>query len=219
MKFKIVSYYTENYQPLVDKTWTNNKIPYCEKHNYLYENKLRVWKDSHHGQVDKIQIIKEELNSMPPDSWVWWTGADLMITNWTIRLEDIIDLNYHFIIASDFNGINADSFLIRNSKLGNEYLDMIANTLPSYKDNWEGEQAIMKDTYERYKDTIVKLVPQRLINSYNYALYVNRYPPPLIDKLGTIGDWKIGDFVIQWPATDLNFRLQAFNYYSQLIIK
>jgi hypothetical protein len=95
---------------------------------------------------------------------------------------------------------------------------MIANTLINYE-NWEGEQGIMKDTYEQYKNTVVKLVPQKLMNSYNYAVYRGRYPEPLIDKLGTVGDWSIGDFVIQWPATDLNFRLRAFDYYSNLILK
>ena len=162
--------------------------------------------------------MKKNLESLTSNDWLWWTGADLMVTNWTIKLEDIVDTNYHFIVASDFNGINADSFLIRGSDEGKSYLAMIANTLINYE-NWEGEQGIMKDTYEQYKNTVVKLVPQKLMNSYNYAVYRGRYPEPLIDKLGTVGDWSIGDFVIQWPATDLNFRLRAFDYYSNLILK
>lgn len=217
--FTIVCYYTENYQPLIDLTWHQNKIPYCERHGYKHDLRLRSWPSSHAGQVDKINILQDIIDRTEEDSWIWWTGADLMITNFTIKLEDIIDLNYHFIIASDFNGINADSFLLRNSPKGRDYLKMISDTLPSYKDNWEGEQAIMKDTYEQYKHDVVKLVPQRTINSYNYAVYRGRYPEPLIDKLGTVGDWKIGDFVIQWPATGLDFRLNAFNFYSQYIIR
>jgi hypothetical protein len=216
--FKVISYYSENYQPLVDKTWHQNKVPYCQRHNYLYENYLEKWSSMRECQNIKIDILKKNLESLTSNDWLWWTGADLMVTNWTIKLEDIVDTNYHFIVASDFNGINADSFLIRGSDEGKSYLAMIANTLINYE-NWEGEQGIMKDTYEQYKNTVVKLVPQKLMNSYNYAVYRGRYPEPLIDKLGTVGDWSIGDFVIQWPATDLNFRLRAFDYYSNLILK
>lgn len=217
--FTIVCLYNQGYQPLIDKTWHKNKVEYCQRHGYKADLRLEAWPNDHAGQVLKVDILEDTLKAMPEDSWTWWTGADLMITNFTIRLEDIIDENYHFIVASDFNGINADSFLLRNSPKGREYLKMIRDTIPSYKDNWEGEQGIMKDTYEKYKHDTVKLVPQKTMNSYNYALYRGRYPEPLIDKLGTVGDWSIGDFVIHWPATGLDFRLQAFDYYSQFILR
>lgn len=217
--FTLVSYYTANYQPLVDKTWFQNKIPYCEKHGYQHELRLcDDWKDMHSAQIDKMNILKDVIDRTEEDSWIWWTGADLMITNYQIKLEDLVDKNYHFIIASDFNGINADSFLLRNSEKGRQYLQMIIDKLPIYT-YWEGEQGLMKDTYDDYKNDVVKLVPQKTMNSYNYALYRGRYPEPLIDKLGTVGDWSVGDFVIQWPATSINFRVQAFDYYSQFIIR
>jgi hypothetical protein len=77
----------------------------------------------------------------------------------------------------------------------------------------------MKDTYEQYKDIVIKLVPQRTMNSYNYSLYKGWGPEPMLDKLGNVGDWQIGDFAIHWPAQSLEFRLQAFDYYSQFIIR
>lgn len=216
--FTLVSYYDSTYQPLMDKTWHNNKVPYCNLHGYSHDLRLITWNDMRSAQIAKIQILQDVIGKIENDSWIWWTGGDLMITNFKIKLEDIADTNYHLIIASDFNGINSDSFLLRNSPEGRDYLNMIAETLPTYT-NWEGEQGIMKDTYEKYKNDLVKLVPQKVMNSYNYSLYRGRYPEPLIDKLGTVGDWSLGDFVIQWPATDLNFRLKAFDYYSQFIIR
>lgn len=217
--FTLVNCYTKNYQPLVDKTWFQNKIPYCEKYGYNHELRLcDDWKDMRSAQIDKMNILQDVINKTEEDSWIWWTGADLMITNYKIKLEDLIDENYHFIIASDFNGINADSFLLRNSEKGRQYLKMIVDKLPTYT-QWEGEQGLMKDTYEEYKNDVVKLVPQKTMNSYNYAIYRGRYPEPLIDKLGTVGDWSVGDFVIQWPATSIDFRIQAFDFYSQFIIR
>jgi hypothetical protein len=225
--FTVVTNYTLDYQPLVDKTWYNNKVPYCERHGYNYElrlvesNNLHI----HHGgfrdlQRSKINMINEILNRSEEDSWVWWTGSDLMITNFTITLESIIDSNYHFIIASDFNGINADSFLVRNSEKGRRYLKMIEDRLPTY-DHWEGEQGIMKETYDEYKNDVIKMVPQKNLNAYNYANYRHAYAhlEPLCDQLGTNGDWSIGDFVIHWPATSFEYRIQAYDFYSQFIVR
>lgn len=218
--FTVVSYFTENYQSLVDRTWFSNKVQYCKRHGYSHHLVKGVWESMHQFQTLKVDILKDVISKIPEDSWIWWTGADLMVTNFTIKLEDIIDTDYHMIIASDFNGINADSFLLRNSEQGRAYLQMISDTLPQYVDKWEGEQGIMKDTYEHYKTSVVKLVPQRELNSYQYSLYRGGiYPEPLIDNLGTVGDWALGDFVIQWPATSLEFRIQAFDHYSQFIIK
>jgi hypothetical protein len=217
--FIVINNFTDNYRPLVDKTWYLNKLPYCEKHGYSHE--LQFLESSlpmHEYQIEKIKFIQRVVNDSPEDSWIWWTGADLMITNFLIKLEDIVDNNYHFVTATDFNGINADSFLIRNSQQGRDYLNMIAEKLPNYT-HWEGEQGIMKDTYEQYKDIVIKLVPQRTMNSYNYSLYKGRGPEPMLDKLGNVGDWRIGDFAIHWPAQSLEFRLQAFDYYSQFIIR
>ena len=223
--FTILCNHTPDYQQLVDKTWFNNKVPYCQRHGYNFE--LRLVENSplnvntlHRYQMSKVLFINDVLNRSPEDAWVWWTGADLMITNFTIKLESIIDTNYHFIIATDFNGMNADSFLVRNSEKGRRYFKMIVDTLPMYT-YWEGEQGIMKETYSIFKDDVVKIVPQKTINSYNYADYRVAYAhrEPLQDELGNIGDWSPGDFVIQWPATSLQHRLHSFDYYSQFIVR
>ena len=55
-----------------------------------------------------------------------------------------------------------------------------------------------------------KVVPQRVFNSYDYTKL-----PRLKDRkeykdiLGTDGQWQEGDFLIQWPSTDLEFRIKA----------
>ena len=57
---------------------------------------------------------------------------------------------------------------------------------------------------------VIKVLPQRVINSYDYTklpLLKNR--PNFNDILGTDGQWQKGDFLIQWPATDLEYRINA----------
>jgi hypothetical protein len=212
--YKIISYHDSSYQPLADITWDQNKIPYCALHGYqlAYEPLVGV---GHPGQLQKVAMINKELEN-PELEWLWWTGCDLMITNFTIKIEDKIDNNYNMVIATDCNGFNADSILIRNNEESREYWKMISDVLPGLYWHWEGEQKIIKDTYPNHKKKI-KVVPQRDINSYNYDTYGGRYQP--IDHLGTDGTWHPGDWVIQWPGLDLDYRIKLAEYYTQQIVR
>jgi hypothetical protein len=212
--YKIISYHDSSYQPLADITWNQNKIPYCEQHGYQlsYEPLEGV---GHPGQLQKVRMINQELEN-PELEWLWWTGCDLMITNFTTKIEDKIDNNYNMVIATDCNGFNADSILIRNNEESRAYWKMIAEVLPSLYWHWEGEQKIIKDTYPNHKKKI-KVVPQRDINSYNYDTYNGAYQP--FDHLGTNGNWQPGDWVIQWPGLALDYRIKLAEYYTQQIVR
>ena len=212
--YKIISYHDSTYQPLADITWTQNKIPYCELHGYQlsYEPLEGV---GHPGQLQKVRMINKELEN-PELEWLWWTGCDLMITNFTTKIEDKIDNNYHMVIATDCNGFNADSILIRNSPESRAFWAMVGEVVPTLYWHWEGEQKVIKDTYPQYKDQI-KVVPQREINAYNYDTYNGAYPS--FDYLNTDGNWKSGDWVIQWPGLALDVRLKLAEYYSTQVIK
>lgn len=213
--YAIISYHDQSYKPLADITWDQNKIPYCEQHGYYceYEPLEGV---GHIGQLQKVRFINRMLNDPRNFEWIWWTGCDLMITNFTIKIEDKIDNNYHMVIATDCNGFNADSILIRNSPESKEYWNMISTMLPGIHWHWEGEQKLIKDTYPNQKKKI-KVVPQREINSYDYRIYGGYYPSK--DYLGTDGNWQQGDWVIQWPGVGLDVRLKLAEEYSKHIIK
>jgi hypothetical protein len=170
----------------------------------------------HGAQLHKVDFINRMLHDPQNYDWIWWTGCDLMVTNFNIKIEDRIDNNYHMIIATDCNGFNADSILIRNSQESKDYWKMVSGILPGLHWHWEGEQKIIKDTYPNYKN-IIKVVPQRDINSYNYDTYNGAYPP--IDFLNTNGNWQHGDWAIQWPGLGLETRLELAAYYTQQVIK
>jgi hypothetical protein len=212
--YKIISYHDSGYQPLADITWDQNKIPYCDLHNYQCSFDPLAG-HGHIGQLQKVAMINKELEN-PELEWLWWTGCDLMVTNFTTKIEDKIDNNYHMVIATDCNGFNADSILIRNSPESKDYWKMVSDVLPGLHWHWEGEQKIIKDTYPNYKD-IIKVVPQREINSYDYDIYKGAYQP--FDYLDTNGHWQQGDWVIQWPGTGLADRLELAKKYTQLIVK
>ena len=62
------------------------------------------------------------------------------------------------------------------------------------------------------------VIPQRVMNSYDYSnLPILKNRPEYKDVLGTDGQLQKGDFVIQWPSTDLEYRIKAAKeMYSQL---
>lgn len=213
MTVAIVSMHTPNYQALADITW-KNKVDYADTHDYAHCCKT----DSTYGLCigfEKMYFIRDLMNDNPDIEWIWWVGCDTMITNYTIKVEDRIDPLYHFIVAMDVNDINVDSFFIRNSSEGRAFVDHIITLYPIYHDHKWCEQQAMIDSLEQFKE-IVKKVPQRSFNSFNYALYPYQGS---IDKFGLSGNWEPGDFLIHWPATPLSQRIQLAHYYNKQIIK
>jgi hypothetical protein len=208
MKLCIATHHATNYQSLTDLTFPN-KQAYAEKYGYdVKDDIIQTW----HNAIgfDKIQFCSDILSNY---EWVWWTPTDGLLTNFNIDIATIADNNYHFIIASDCNGLNADSFLIRNSQEGHDYFKFIMSVKHIYKNHVWLEQSAMINTYDQWKN-IIKIVPQRVLNSYDYSLYPQHQP---IDKLGTNGHWQSGDLVIHWPGTSLSKRLELAKYYLPLV--
>jgi hypothetical protein len=211
----LVSLHNASYQPLANRTWDQNKLLYASQHNYAAE--LRT--DNFLGGIsigyEKIWFIKQLMEQHPEYEWLWWTGTDAMITNFNIRIEDRIDNNYHFIIATDCHGINADSYLIRNTPEGRAYNDYIWGQRDRYAGHvWQEQQCII-ESQDQFND-IIKIVPQRDINAYQYNLYPTE---PFVDFLGTNGNWQKNDWLIQWPGTTLPSRIQLADYYLTQVTK
>ena len=213
MNIAVVSLNNQGYQPLADLTWDQNKALYAERHGYAYACKTDNFYNVNIG-FEKIWFLRDMLEGYPDIEWIWWTGCDTLITNFTIKLEDIIDNNYHFIIATDCNDINADSFLIRNSPEGRAYIQMIIGQYPLYYNHNWAEQQVMIDTYEDNKD-IIKIVPQKTFNSYDCKLYPTQ---AAVDRHGNSSDWTKGDLLIHWPGTSLPHRMQLAQYYLTQVV-
>jgi hypothetical protein len=210
---RLISFHNDDYEPLAQVTWYNNKIPYCERHGYSHYFEKYV--PGNDGQIQKIAMILKQLED-PEVEWVWWTGCDVLITNWNTRIEDKIDNNYHVIMSTDCNGFNADSILTRNSEESKQYWKHVLEITKTLSWHWEGEQKAIKDTYPEYSH-LFKVVPQREMNAYNYAIWGGVYPST--DYLNTDGNWQQGDWVIHWPNQPLEKRLEHAAHYGPLIVK
>ena len=139
-----------------------------------------------------------------------------MITNQTIKIEDRIDDDYHFIVPVDRLNLNSGNFLARNTPEGRAYLQMIIDSEDSYADVEWAEQQVIIDTIEEYQK-IVKIVPQKYMNSYEPEIY--DYCDARFDILGNSGAWEPGDWIVHWPGTYKPTRLQRANTHLPLIIR
>jgi len=237
----LLSFNNNGFQILAERTWNQNKKIYAEQHGYFCDQRTEdKFTTNPMNSFEKIHHTKEMFEQHPEIEWAWYTGCDAMITNFTIKIEDKVDNNYHFIIAVDANGINADSFLARNTPEGMEFLDHVLSLKEECMQHWDQEQRALcyacglpsggnpnatphfpfgNDIVvcDRFKN-VVKILPQRYMNSYEYSLYGGAYPARQ-DRFGEHGNWEVGDWLIHWPATSLQQRLGLFDGYQAHIVK
>lgn len=217
MKCAIISIHTDNYKVMSDLTWHQNRKLYAEKLGYDAIAKTDNFGDTNIG-FWKIKLLLEIMNQQNHEV-LHFSGTDTMITNWTIPLENLVYNGYHITLASDFNGIQADSLLVRNTPEGRDYLQMVMNKYDEYIKHPFFEQGVLMETYEQYKH-IVKAVPQRFMNSYHYPLYnPHKGAKNNNDAMGFNGQWQVGDWLIHCPDHTLEVRMNLFNQILPLVIK
>lgn len=216
MNICVTSINFNNYTVLSNLTWPN-KVEYAERHGYSSFHK----KDRFYGGglclgFEKIGYIRDLLDD-PAIDWVFFLGCDTLITNMTVKLEDIIEKygkTHSFIVGADVNGINMDAFLVKNDKNGKEIMKRVWDARHELNGVWCYEQKWFWDNHKNYTE-IIKVVPQRTFNSYDYKLYKHNF----IDKTGSDGRWIPGDFVIHWPGLDLDKRLIQYENYKEQIVR
>ena len=179
-KIAIISLYDNGYTS-IGKYSDWNKKAYAKKHGYdLY---------LHHELLDfsrppawsKIPAIEQHLND---HEWIYWSDADSLIMNDTIKLESLIDNNYDLVITKEMAGwqsINTGSFLIRNCDWSRKLLRDIYNQ-PEFIHNVTWEQAAFMNLLKINPslNARIKILHQKVMNS------------------GPIGIYRPGDFVIHF---------------------
>jgi hypothetical protein len=211
-KMAIVSIFNDNHKDLAEFTWNNNKAKYAEKHGYLAVAKTDNFSPEQ-VHFDKFIHLLDVMEKNPEVDWVWWLDNDAMITNFNIKLENLIDADYHIIMATDIAALNTGSFIVRNSSQAKEWLNFLLSKKKEYKNDkkWFEQQAVI-DFYPRFQN-LFKIVPQQWLNSYDYKMYNVEG----IDLLGLDGQWYPGDFVIHCPGLPNETRVVLAQQYQQFI--
>ena len=208
----IASMFNESHKDLANYTWYKNKVPYAGKHGYTAIAKTDNFNQSQ-LHFDKFTHILDIMNTRQDIDWIWWLDNDAIITNFDIKLETLVDSDYHIIMSTDIASLNNGSFFVRNSIQGREWVEFILSKKAEYKDNtkWPDQQPVI-DFYPKFQH-LFKILPQNAINSYDYSIYNVEG----VDLLGNEGQWRVGDLVLHWPALSNDLRLQLFKHYEQFI--
>lgn len=179
----------------------------------------------------KIYAMQHLLKKYPKAEWIFNIDCDAMITNMNIKIEDVLkkvaDEGTHIIIPTDCNGINCGVMLIRNTPIGRAFLDVVAVSEPLYRHWYMQENQCIQDllvgtflTEQGVKNggtfwtNVSRIIPQRIMNSYDYKNLPKFKKSDIKDILGTDGQWQRDDFVVQFPSTPLDYRIKVAKIYQ-----
>ena len=225
MNFCVVNAHLPNYAELAALTTYGNRAAYCKRHNYTLKVKTDgfVMQAVHPVSWDRLVLVRDLVASGAFD-WVYCCGTDTLHTNFTIRLEDRVDDNAHVIISPDWCApVQADSFFIRCSAPGLAYVNDVLGQYETYRNHPWVENQAMIDLLPKWHN-IIKILPQRMLNAYDYALFTVKYPgqsrvAAALDYYGNDGQWQPGDFLIHWPSLDLDVRIREVKRITPLIVQ
>ena len=212
--YAVASLHDANYADLAALTDTPKK-EYCDLHGYKFFV-LDEMKYSKITGFNKIHYTLELFKLHPKIEWLLFSECDAMITNFTVRIEDRIDNDYHFIVPVDRLNINSGNFLARNTEQGRAYLQMIIDKEAEYTTVEWAEQQVIIDTISDYAD-VVKIVPQRYMNSYEPQIY--DYCDASRDILGNDAAWQQGDWIVHWPGTHKPVRIKRAESLAKQIVR
>lgn len=217
MNIAMITCHDENYRELASVT-VPVKEAYCQKWGYEFVCRTSdfFYNNTYNGNpsdlligFEKLKMVLDVFEERPHLDWIHWSGTDVLITNYNVRLENIVDDDYHIVVCFDGNGMNVDSMLIKNSKVGRGLMRWILDNVENYRHHWWYEQQAMIDFYfqDPLGKDIIKALPQRVMNSYIYDLYPEWRTKPHIDHTGHDGDWQEGDFMLQLPGLPTQQRI------------
>lgn len=219
MNIAMITCHDENYHELASVT-VPVKEAYCQKWGYEFVCRTSdfFYNNTYNGNpsdlligFEKLKMVLDVFEERPHLDWIHWSGTDVLITNYNVRLENIVDDDYHIVVCFDGNGMNVDSMLIKNSKVGRGLMRWILDNVETYRHHWWYEQQAMIDFYfqDPLGKDIIKALPQRVMNSYIYDLYPEWRTKPHIDHTGHDGDWQEGDFMLQLPGLPTQQRIDV----------
>lgn len=231
--FAVLTGHQEAYAPLAVQTIYRNKAQYCLRHGYdlrvLRSTRPEFKDDKAHAGGFSWSRLAEMLDLVESGlyEWVWCVGADTLVTNFTMNLEDVVagfwatgKIKHLLICGERVAPIQADSFLVRGSNEGADYLRDILSSRNIYaRHPWVENQAMI-DRREQHAD-VTGIVPQWRLNSYDYSQFYHvgdQYRSGL-DCYGNRGQWIKGDFLIHWAGIPMAARLDLASRYEGLVVR
>ena len=220
-RVRIATHYSREHLPLHRLTWPS-KLAYAWRHRLDWhcdgERSDLTW-----------QVWLDQLEQMPEGQWLWVLGTDAVITG-DRDVHDLLDGDV--VVASDDNGVNCDSMLLRNCQAVRE---LVASCIRLRDTNQFLEQGAMQSVLSgrRYEDfsRLVGLTHRyggpaskeslsrmrKVLDCHQVRVNLveqcelNAYPSDQYGSVGGKWSWKPGDLVCHLPGKSLADRLKFFS--------
>jgi SAM-dependent methyltransferase len=171
-----------------------NQERYCRRHGYaLHAIRMRDGT----GCWIKPRAVREGFGLAP---WVCWMDLDAVVVNPSVTLDILLDTDADLVVSADRNGLNNGVLCWRRGPWAWDMLDRWEGHAGYYAGHPNAEQTTLAYLLYREPRDKVRVVPQRLCNSYRYELY------GLGDYLA--GQYQPGDFVLHLPGLPNERRLE-----------
>lgn len=226
MKIAVVSfyYYAHNY-------WCNHDIleEYCDMHGYdLHYNIKKVKDTSIHEPTYDGMVYMRQLLEKGYDRVFWFDGSDIIITNFSMKLENMVGSKpiqfSNDVLPSypiDSWGCNSGFWSVDSSDISKQFLDDVLETYdPEYHHGWNetywGDQDILNTISVNYKDY---LDTECLHQSYWFYNSTEFYSMGIVEQIEyfsnqgkNINTYKLGDFLIHFAGGVVNTRTMTEVY-------
>ena len=198
MKVTILTAASYSYWPLMELS-APNKLEYALKFGMQLNMCTHAGTAGIHDHWGEREQFMLDALSVYSVDWLWFMGADTIITNMTKDVRDYCDPAFDFIIGEDVNGINNDSFLLQNTRASHEFLKRVLFR----RDQPTDQHAMGRELNAGGLRT--SIVSQRLFNSYKYDEYGYGPQPG--------GTWVDGDLAMHFPGLVYSRRLELMREY------
>ena len=190
MRIKIRTNTSPKIKELSDITLVN-QIGYAKRNHYDWESYVLDYSKYNDNAIEDMLGLKAAIQSTDV---LMFVGADVMFTNWSIKIEDILKDGDSVVVARERGGwwpVNNDVMIYVNNEKTIAYIDRMINDFDIWKQYvWRQQQhlwnLIIED--EAIRNT-VRLVDSQVMNQ-------------------SMKNWQIGEYIVHFYGLPIKEKIE-----------
>jgi len=190
MRIKIRTNTSPKIKELSDITLVN-QIGYAKRNGYDWESYHLDYSRYNEVAIDDLYGLRAAIQSTDV---LMWVGADVMFTNWAIKIEDILKDGDSVVVARERGGwwpINNDVMIYVNNEKTINYIDRMIADFDIWKQHiWRQQQhlwnLIIEDEVIR---NTVRIVDSQVMNQ-------------------SMKDWQLGDYIVHFYGLPIKEKIE-----------
>jgi hypothetical protein len=190
MRIKIRTNTSPKIKELSDITLVN-QIGYAKRNGYDWESYHLDYSRYNEVAIDDLYGLRAAIQSVDV---LMWVGADVMFTNWAIKIEDILKDGDSVVVAREKGGwwpINNDVMIYVNNEKTINYIDRMIADFDIWKQHiWRQQQhlwnLIIEDEVIR---NTVRIVDSQVMNQ-------------------SMKNWQLGEYIVHFYGMPIKEKIE-----------